>query len=194
MLLKFCNLIGSEYFWPHPTKNFQITLYLPSIYISMQKTTLTDPITLEIWLIYEYCNLIGREHFHPCKTKNLQNHLLCFLNLHQYVKNQVQLSHITWDSVDSRILQSDLHRIFNLTQLKIHRPTWIHNYMPKSNRIINYFLKYIDDLRMLQSDWLRAFLTMYNLKFTNHPLHFFNLYLHAKNQGDSSFFSWDKTN
>ena len=70
----------------------------------MQK--ITDPITLEICLIYD------QEHFHPCKTKNLQNHLLCFLDPYLYAKNQVDLSHITKNTVDSRTVQSDWHRVF----------------------------------------------------------------------------------
>ena len=49
-------------------------------------------------------------------------------------------------------------------------------------------------VRILQSDWLRAFLTMPYYKLTNHLLQFLNLYLHAKNQIYSFAFSWDIAN
>ena len=29
------NLIGQEHFWPLPTEKFQITFYVPTIYLSM---------------------------------------------------------------------------------------------------------------------------------------------------------------
>ena len=43
----------------------------------------------------------------------------------------------------------------------------------------------IAGLRILKLDWLRALLTIPDKKFTNHILHFLNLYLHATNQVDS---------
>ena len=47
----------------------------------------------------------------------------------------------------------------------------------------NLFLD-ISVLRILQSDWLRAFLILPNKKFWNHLLPSFNLYLHAKYHAD----------
>ena len=60
-----------------------------------------------------------------------------------------------------------------------------------SNWFINFFLR-ISWLRILQSDWLRAFLTPSKLKFLNHLLRLLNHYLHVKNQVDLSISSWDR--
>ena len=40
---------------------------------------------------------------------------------------------------------------------------------------------FIVNSRILQSDWIGAYLTMSNLHFTNHLFHFLNLHLYAKN-------------
>ena len=65
--------------------------------------------------------------------------------------------------------------------------------MPKIKSIHQFFIQIlltdIADLRILQSDWMKVFLAMSNLKFTNHLLSFLNLYLQTKNQVDSSIFS-----
>ena len=47
-------------------------------------------------------------------------------------------------------------------------------------------------LRILKSDCRRPFLTMTNLKFSNHLLRFLNLYMCAKKQVDSSVLPWSK--
>ena len=49
-------------------------------------------------------------------------------------------------------------------------------------------------VRILQFDWLRAFLIMPYYKLTNHLLQFLNRYLYAKNQIHSFAFSWDIAN
>ena len=60
----------------------------------------------------------------------------------------------------------------------------------KSNPFFIFFFFFdIADLSIQQCDWVRAFSTTPNSKYTSYFSHFLNLYLHATNQVDSYFFT-----
>ena len=97
------NYAGS---WP----KFSNQIYLPSIYISMQKITLNPCCPWDITDL-RVSKFDWMRFFWPCLTNNLQT-TFCFFNLYLHAKNQVDLSILTWYLHDSGILQSDWPRAF----------------------------------------------------------------------------------
>ena len=132
-----------------------------------------------IWLIYESSNLTGPKQFLTFQNKKFTNLLLRFLDLNPHIKNQVDSSILTWNIVDSRILQSDRLCFLNL-------------YLYAKNQVYSSILFWdTADLWILQSDWFRAFLTQPYYKLKNYLLQFFNLCQHTKNQFDLLVYPWD---
>ena len=107
---EFCNLVA------HPTTNFQITFYLPSIYISIHNNHddwLNRPWDMARLYILQFDRLRAK----------FRNHLLRFLNIYLYANNQVDLSNLTWNIVEYSSTFWLAQSIFNLTQVKIYKPS-----------------------------------------------------------------------
>ena len=130
-----------------------------------------------IWLIYESCYLTGHKHFHPCKTKHLQT--IFYVSWIYICIPKIKLIYhfLTWSIIVSRILQYEwLKAFFYLNQIKIYKPFFVFldsiTACQKSNLNIIFSYRYKTDLRILQSDWLGEFFTMFNLKSTSQLLRF----------------------
>lgn len=92
--------------------------------------------------------------------------------------------------------QLEIHNLkllgFHLSIANLHSRLKVSNHLLASfipylhEKVNQWLLRYYLLKNILKLDWLGAFLTMLNQKFTNQLLCFLNLYLHGKNQVYSS--------
>ena len=125
-----------------PSYIFSNQIFLLSIYISTQEIMLLDPLAVEIGLIYESCNLIGQEHFQIQKSSWFIN---ASLKSSWYKNFAIWLAKSIFDLAQSKIYNFSLFFFFFFESISTCH---------KSSLFILFWD--IDDLRILQSYWLRT--------------------------------------
>ena len=211
LIYESCTLIGQRHFHQCKIKNLQKIFYTSGIYAKNQVhssiltwNTVDSRIMKSDW----------PRAFLTMLNLKFTNHLL---HLYLYAKNQFDLSifsthfqiisyffsiYISMQTItliDPIALEVWLiyescnligQRHFHQCKIKNLQKIFYTSGIYAKNQVHSSILTWNTvDSRIMKSDWPRAFLTMLNLKFTNHYLHFLNLYLHAKNQFDLSIFS-----